>query len=77
MEIIQISTDKKDLFFNFNGDLYRIQYCKQCKCFMISCLNEVCWGSSCNGGGCDDCVPAYTAFDKQIGNILSQLVYES
>lgn len=49
-----------DLFGEASGqnlwkNKYKISWCDLCETYSISCLEENCHGSSCNGGGCEKC----------------------
>lgn len=63
-------TDPNDLNkcsakFIFEDRAYPIEYCCTCAEYTISCSKEEsCKGTSCNGGGCPDCIVAYQAFWK-------------
>lgn len=49
---------------NLIGTKYRIWFCTLCQCVSISHINCPNQGTSCNGGGCDDCNEETELFSK-------------
>mgnify|MGYP006398809937 CR=1 FL=1 len=46
-------------------DKYKLDWCPMCDTFTIACLKDKCDGSSCNGMGCEECIPEHTEFNKK------------
>lgn len=49
---------------------FKIRYCILCETFYISCNYPNCHGTSCNGGGCINCVRHFENF-KNIRDFLN------
>ncbi len=47
---------------------YQVDWCKLCETPVISCGRNGCRATSCNGGGCDDCLPDFLDFCAQWQN---------
>jgi len=47
---------------------HKFNWCDLCDCYSISCPNAnvepKCFGTSCNGGGCDVCSPIFEEFHR-------------
>ncbi len=52
----------RDRTWNGNAGEYLVEWCEHCGTFIIGCLAG-CRGTSCNGGGCEHCVPDHRAFN--------------
>ena len=52
----------------FVGSSYKESYCRTCQKEIISCLEQDCEGTTCNGGGCDKCYDAFVAYRKNLKN---------
>jgi len=47
-------------------------YCELCRTYSIGCKSK-CGGSSCNAGGCPDCIEAHKDFHKAKTSIYEYL----
>lgn len=54
--------------------IYKINFCVMCDHHTITC--PVCENTSCNGGGCKECVEVFRGFNKSKFNVESYLSKE-
>ena len=74
---IETNEDGK-IWFIFEDRPYPIDYCCQCQQFILPCAKEdPCQGTSCNGGGCPDCIAAYGEFWNVLAGPLTNLLKEA
>jgi hypothetical protein len=45
-------------------DKYPVKWCDSCDTFIIGCTEELCTGTSCNGGSCEKCHSDHLEFNK-------------
>lgn len=57
-------------------DKYRIKWCGMCEAAIISCLEDNCNGSCCNGNECEKCAPDFEEFSKANTQIEDYLTDE-
>lgn len=43
---------------------HEVYWCRLCECPSISCHDENCYGTYCNGGGCSKCSSDFKEFGK-------------
>lgn len=53
---------------------YKVSYCEACQTFIINC--EICHNSSCNGGGCINCIDSFEEFGRNKTRISDYLTEE-
>lgn len=57
-------TQKNYWFSPITKIKYELKWCKECNCFTIICPEESCFGTSCNGSGCEKCNSDFDFFYK-------------
>lgn len=77
-ELLLRRTNEQELLSDIFGreywkGKYSLWWCELCDTFSIGCTNPKCHGSSCNAGGCPECIPVHEDFHEAKTHIWQYL----